>query len=520
MGDANTLYANVNAGSGGVPGLDALQELANAGLSLLATDGSLVPQLAEQVPTVENGLWAVFSDGRMETTWRIRKNARWHDGAAFVTDDLLFSAMLMRDPEVPNFQHPYLRLLDSIEATDARTLTARWKQTFIHAGALFTREVGYPFPKHLLEQPYLDEKAQLLSLAHWNERFIGAGPFKLRQFVRGSHIVLDANHDYVLGRPKVDVVEVRLIPDAGTLAANILAGEIDVTIGRTLSLEQGVQVRDQWREGGMLVAPYALTRIYSQFLNPNPQALLNVQFRRALVHALDRRIMVDTLESGLTDVAHSVLPPGRPEFRDVEAGIIRYEYDPRRAVELVETLGFSRAQDGSIRDAAGVRLGIELRATGGQDILEKPVLLAAEAWQRVGIAAEPLFVPPQRNQDREYRANRPGLLLAGGTSDLQLFSHLLSSEVPTAETNYVGRNDSRYASAEYDALHNRYLVAIPQVERQEQLRRLIYHIAENLPLMGLYYRTEPTLVSNRLANVNARQRNSMQVWNVHEWEAR
>ncbi len=518
LSDANTLYANISPG--GVPGLDAMQELANAGLTLLNNEGSLILQLAEQVPSAENGLWKVFPDGRMETTWRIRENARWHDGTPFTTEDLLFSATVMQDPEIPNFHHTVFRTLDGLEAPDSRTLTARWKQTFINADALFSRDVGYPLPKHLLERPYLDEKAGFLLLPHWNERFVGAGPFKLRQYVRGSHVVLDANTDYVLGRPKLDTIEVRFIPDSGTLAANILAGEVDVTLGRTLSQEQAVQIRDQWRDGGMVVAPYALTRIYPQFINPDPAVILNVQFRRALLHALDRQTMVDTLESGLTEVAHSVLPPGRPEFREVEAGISRYEYDQRRATEMLEGLGYIRGPDGGLRDALGARLGIELRSTAGQDILEKPSLLAVDAWQRVGIAAEPVFVPALRNLDREYRHNRPGFQLVGGISDLQLLGILHSSEIPLAETNYVGDNQARYASPEYDSLYERYLVTIPQIERRGLLRNLVHHIADNLPIMGLYYRVEPTMVANRVSPVFPRQRTAMQSWNVHQWDVR
>jgi len=71
-----------------VQGRPILRTLVNPGLSVV--DDHLVrrPALAEGVPTLENGLWKVFPDGRMETTWTIREGARWHDGAPFTTDDL------------------------------------------------------------------------------------------------------------------------------------------------------------------------------------------------------------------------------------------------------------------------------------------------------------------------------------------------------------------------------------------------------------------------------------------------
>src|SRR5256885_7972064 len=66
--------------TGSVPGLDAIEGLLSAGLVRWSDQGVVLPQLAEDVPSLDNGLWKVLADGRMETTLRIRPNARWHDG--------------------------------------------------------------------------------------------------------------------------------------------------------------------------------------------------------------------------------------------------------------------------------------------------------------------------------------------------------------------------------------------------------------------------------------------------------
>ena len=76
---------------GRVPGLDALEELVSAGLVHADDQGRFLPQLAEAVPSVDNGLWQVFPDGRMATTWRIRPNASWQDGTPFTSEALLFT---------------------------------------------------------------------------------------------------------------------------------------------------------------------------------------------------------------------------------------------------------------------------------------------------------------------------------------------------------------------------------------------------------------------------------------------
>src|SRR5438094_8761486 len=78
MGDPSGLSNTIDrAGAGGTPGLDAVEELVNAGLVQANAGGILQPQLAESVPTIENSLWKLLPDGRMETTWRIKPGVQW-----------------------------------------------------------------------------------------------------------------------------------------------------------------------------------------------------------------------------------------------------------------------------------------------------------------------------------------------------------------------------------------------------------------------------------------------------------
>src|SRR4051794_4998470 len=160
---------------GSVPGLDALEELVHTGLTHNAPDGSWQPVLAEQTPAVENGMWRVFDDGRMETTWRIRSDARWQDGTPVTTDDLLFTTMVEQDPEVGIPRNSAYDLIDSIQAADASTITVAWKRPFIEADSMFSYPLALPMPKHLLEKPFNEDKANFLGIPYWTEAFVGAG---------------------------------------------------------------------------------------------------------------------------------------------------------------------------------------------------------------------------------------------------------------------------------------------------------------------------------------------------------
>src|ERR1041384_5044360 len=111
--------------------------LTMAGLTIDDETGARRPILAEAVPTTENGLWKVFPDGKMETTWRLREGARWHDGQPMTSDDLLFTMTLVRDPDIPGLYDNALNQVESVAAPDARTITVRWKQPFIDADTIF-----------------------------------------------------------------------------------------------------------------------------------------------------------------------------------------------------------------------------------------------------------------------------------------------------------------------------------------------------------------------------------------------
>ena len=108
--------------------------------------------------------------------------------------------------------------------------------------------------------------------------------------------ILEAFEGYVLGRPKIDEVEVRFIIDPNTIIANVLAGTVELTLGRGLSFEQAAQAQGQWRDGKMDLSMDATSWIalFPQFVNLSPRVLGDVNARRALLHATDRQALVDT----------------------------------------------------------------------------------------------------------------------------------------------------------------------------------------------------------------------------------
>jgi peptide/nickel transport system substrate-binding protein len=520
MGDPPTLRNTVHAtgGSGSTPGLDTVEDFLNVGLTTLDNRGQLQPRLAEVVPTLENGLWKLAPDARMETIWKIRPGAVWHDGTPFTAQDLAFTLTVGQDRELALFRDVVYNAIESAEITDAQTLTVRWREPFIDADRLFgTQTPSVPLPRHLLEEAYLEDKAGFAQLAYWGSGFVGTGPFKLEEFARSSHLLLTANDRYVLGRPKIDEIEVRFIPDSSTLVANLLAGAIEISLGRNLSLDQALQIRDDWKDGRVEAGPTNWIAIYPQHLNPNPAILGDARFRRALLHAVDRQTIGESLQGGVGTVAHSIQLPDTSTYEVVRQRIVRYEYDQARAARLLEELGFTRGADGMYREGSGQRLSIELRNTG-LDIEVKSTLAVADSWQRAGVPTEPAPVPPQRARDREYRATYPALELVGNPNNLNSLLRLRSSQVPLPDNNFTGVNRARYANPEFDGLLDRYFRTIPMEDRMEALGRIVQHMTDQVVWMGLFDRLDPAMIGNRVRGVYPRTQDATQGWNVHEWQ--
>jgi peptide/nickel transport system substrate-binding protein len=508
-----------------LPGASDVEILVTSGLAIPDDRGVLQPVLAETVPTIENGLWTLAPDGRMETTWRLRPNLTWHDGTPFTAEDVLFTGRLGRDPDLIYFRHPGFDLVDDIAAPDPRTVVVRWRGPYVAADTLFTptidiSRITVPLPKHLLEASYQADKAGIAELPFWSEEFIGTGPFRLREWARGSHAVLQAFPGFALGAPKVERVEVKFIPDGNTLIANVLAGAADGTLGRSLSLDQTLEAERQWRDGKMLRGgPGAWFAVFPQFINPDPAIITNLAFRRALIHALNRQEMADALMYGLVPPAHTIMSPAAADYAEIERGLVRYDYNPRRAAELLQEAGITSASDATLRDRDGKQLSVEIRTTPG-DLFVKSNEAVADQWRKLGMQVQTVTFSQTQQRDLEYRANRTGFEFSRRGTGMENLAMFHGRELPLPENRYSGKNLARYANPDLDMLVDRYYATVAQRDRAQVLAETLRLMSDQLPILPLFYDVEAALGSNRLINFTGKPAESTGAWNAHLWDVR
>jgi len=477
------------------------------------------PVLAEAVPTVENGLWVVMPDGQMKTTWKIKPAAVWQDGQPVTTQDLVFTMMVVQDPEIPIPRSPVLNAIDRVDTPDDSTVVVSWSRPFIEADQLFSEEIILPMPKHLHQKVYDEDKANFLGAPYWSQDFIGTGPYKVKDWALNIHVVVEANPRYVLGKPKIDEIEVKFIQDPSTLAANILAG-VDVTLGRALSLDQALQIKDQW-DGGFILRVRAWTPINVQFMNPNPQIITDLRFRQAMLQAIDREQLVDSIMAGQSTIAHTWVNPETSEFQDIKDSVVRWDFDPRRAGQTIESLGYRKGDGGFLFDGSGQKLTVELRTTVQNPTHVPTTAAVANTWEQLGVGVEQNLVSPQLAQDLEYRAQFPSfeLVQTGNQLSSSTVRKYLSSSISSPDNRFtVGGNNSRYSNPEVDDAINRYISTIPRPGRMEALGKLVNIQSSQLSMLPLFYAPEPTMISRHLKNVAGRGDIASESWNAEIWD--
>ncbi|MCC5857826.1 MAG: ABC transporter substrate-binding protein [Ectothiorhodospiraceae bacterium] len=272
--------------------------------------------------------WSVSDDG-LEYTFHLQEGVLWHDGEPFTSADVVFTM-----EEFLSEVHPRARgvlaHVEEIEAPDEHTVIFRLKAPFAAFIQSFEVSSAPMIPAHLYQgTDFRDNPA--------NETPIGTGPFKLERWEQGSYIRLTRNEDYWKeGKPYLDGILFNIVPDAASRAVAFETGRVDVLRGGDIEyfdvarLEQMPDV-EVTTEGWEFLSP----TIWMQF-NLRNEPLDDPRFRQAIWHAVNRDFIVDSIWSGYGKVAKGPVNSASPFFDDSLPDV---EYDPERAIELLDEMG-------------------------------------------------------------------------------------------------------------------------------------------------------------------------------------
>jgi len=486
-------------GAAGSGGAGAVKNVVHNYLAYEDDQVNFKPQLAAELPAVDRGTWLLNPDGSMDVTWRVRPNVRWHDGAPFTSADMLFSFGVYKDPDLPTAAASTLRLMSSAMAPDPHTLVVHWSRTYVRAN----EPAGLtPLPRHLLEDLYRTDKDAFVSSSHFTSGFVGLGPYRLAKWEFGSHMELTRFDDYFLGRPPFDNVYVRFVLDANTMVANILSGAVDAVLPPSVDLSAAFELKRRWEGTGHQVRVDSTGRMHFMEIQYRPEyarprnGLSNATVRRALYQATDRQALNEVIAEGLAPLADSYVRPTDPWRRDVESAIPQYPYDPARAQQLLAQAGWVRGPDGAlVHNQTGDRFEGEVWARQAAGGIEREPTIVADQWNSLGTKLTPYVVPAAREDDREYQALLPTIIISGNLGPDSWYTDRLHSQfIASAENRWSGRNKLGYTNPRADTLIDQLQVAIDPGKRAAAHRQLLQEVIGDLAFFPLYWEVVPILL--------------------------
>lgn len=495
-------------------------EFVNGYVTVRDPEDEVAAHLAVSLPSLDNGTWNVLPDGRMEVTWKLRPGIKWHDGKDLSSDDVKFAWEVASDPVTLFGASTIARYLDRIDTPDASTFVMYWKETNQLGGELGERQFEI-LPRHVLEGSYRADPAGLPNHPYLTspEAFVSSGPYRPGEWERGSHLALDAWDGYFLGRPKIDRVVFRVIPDSRTALSNLLADSADASY-LTLEYPESRILEREWSTSGKGVvqfSPSAVTMMLPQFKSEltSPPDLLNLQVRRALMHAMDRQDLTDGLDYGPEMIAHSTAYPGTAIGDAVAPVVARYPHDPARAAALLAEAGWQPSADGLLTKA-GRRFEVEFRGLpNSATAVVFPIL--EQQYRRAGITLSLKHYLPTNLEDQ---VTYPGLLSTGLTTNTLIFSQRWHSRfIAGPQTRYSGENRMGYSEPATDAAIDRLLTA---VRREDQLRywgEAWRRITEDVAILPMYYQVDSYVVRKGFVGLQPRNPLGAPAYQVHLWEA-
>jgi len=303
--------------------------------------GDPVPALATVFPSQRNGL--ISKDG-LRITFKLRPNVRWADGVPVTADDVIFTWHAIVDGKNPVVTTAGYDGIRTMIADNPHQVTMVLRKPFGPSVYLFSEGSFPPLPAHLLA------KYDRIDRLAYDADPVGDGPFVLRQWVHGSDLIFAPNRLYWRGRPKLDEVDIRIIPNSLTDVNEMRTGEIDVIDGVTKSLVDQVSTIP----GVVMVKQLSANYRHLDFNLHNP-ILADVEVRRAIAMSIDFDRIIREVYHGLGERAATVIPPMSWAANDLKP----LPYDPAAASSALDADGWKLGAAG-IRERNGVKLALSM----------------------------------------------------------------------------------------------------------------------------------------------------------------
>lgn len=445
-----------------------LSALIYSGLLKATSEGTLIPDMAENYSVSENGLTYTF---------RIKENARFHDGTAVTADDVLFTVQKAQDPSLKS---PKRANWEGVAVEKANDREVRFILKQPYAPFLENATIGI-LPKHI----WKDADTEQFAFSTYNIDAIGSGPYAVGKIKRNSAGIpmqyeLTAFPAYALGEPYITTIIFQFYQNEKELLEAKKRGAIESISALTPS------TASELRENGMYIARTPLPRVFAIFFNQNQAPVLaEKEVRQALYLATDKNALVEKILRGYGVPIDGPVPPillkenNSAEGKNMEERIAE-------ANALLDTIKWKRNNETGIRERKKGKetetLSVSL-ATSNIPELQESAAQIENMWRAIGIQTRvQIFESGDLNQNiirpRKYDALLFGEIIG---RDLDLFAFWHSSQ-----RNDPGLNIAMYTNSKVDKLLEEARRISDTEKRTDEYQKILAEIRRDQPAIFLY----------------------------------
>jgi peptide/nickel transport system substrate-binding protein len=449
------------------------------GLVKYDKDLILRPELAES--------WQ-YSRDCLDLTFKLRRDVRWHDGQPFTADDVVFTYETMISPRTPTAYGGDFKSVDSVKAVDPYTVHVRYKNP--NAKALQSWGI-WMLPKHLLEEAAREGKLREAPQNRTNP--VGTGPYLFKEWKSGEKVVLVANPNYFEGRPYISRVVYRIIPSSATTFLELKAKGVDGAKLTALQFKRQTEY-PAFRKSYTKYQYAANVYVYLG-LNLRDPRFADRRVRQAFAHAINKKEIIEGVRLGLAREATGPYKPGTWQYNQ---NVHQYPFDTAKARALLASAGWTATDSDGFLVKNGQRFKFDLLLAQGSDEGRKVSEIIQSSFKDLGVQVEIRVIEwAALLKDFIKKRNFEAVILAWGiTPDPDQYDIWHSSKTSPDELNRIG-----YANAEVDDLLEKGRGTCVEAERKKYYDRLQEVLAEDQPIVFLYFRDGLPVVSSRVRGI-------------------
>ncbi len=405
----------------------------------------IVPWAAERYEILENGKILRF---------KLKEGILWDDGVELTSADVEFTYKLMIDPKTPTAYAEDFLLIKEFKVIDRYSFEVHYEKPM--ARSLVTWMNGI-LPKHALEH-------QNLLKTKLAREPLSAGPFRLKEWSAGRRIVLSARDTYFEGRPYLNEIVYRVIPDLSTMFLELKAGHVDMM--ELSPVQYLYQTKDdKWDRNYHKFKFLSFSYMYMGY-NLQDLKFSDVRVRQALAHAINKE---EVVKGALMGLGVPVIGPYKPGTWVYNDEITDYGYDPETARLLLADAGWKDTDGDGVLDKAGKAFEFTLLTNQGNTQRIKIATIIQSNLLKIGVKVTIRTVEWAAFLKEFIDKRRFEAVILGWNilQDPDIYDVWHSSKIAPGMLNFIG-----YANEEVDALLERGRSTVNQDDRKRIYFRL------------------------------------------------